>query len=71
LEHFNLNEHGVRILDRSLKTENSPNGMIIDVFFKQGKVLCEYDDSSECKHVAFALDLPIVQEILKKKGWKL
>ena len=70
LEHFNLDENGVRILDPSLATPNSPKGRIIDVYFKPKKILCEYDESSDCRHVKYALGLPVVQEILKKKGWK-
>jgi hypothetical protein len=71
LEHFNIDEKGVRILDRSLATEHSPNGRIVDVYFKERKAWCEYDDSSDCKHIEYALSLPIVKEILKKKGWKI
>jgi len=70
MAHFNLDENGVRILDPSLATPNSPKGRIIDVYFKPKKILCEYDESSDCRHVKYALSLQIVQEILKKKGWK-
>jgi hypothetical protein len=70
MEHFNVNESGVRILDRSLSNKNSPNGMIVDVFFKRGKAFCEYDDTDNCKHIEYALSLPIVREIFKEKGWK-
>ena len=69
LEHFNLNEDGVRILDRGLG--NGGTGRIVDVYFKQGKVLCDYCESSKCKHVNFALTLPQVQKIIRKKGWQL
>jgi hypothetical protein len=71
MSHFNVDENGVKILDPSLATEHSPHGRIVDVYFKERKAWCEYDDSQNCKHVEFALSLPIVQEILKKKGWKL
>lgn len=70
LEHFNLSEHGVRILDRSLANKTS-RGRIIDVYFEPDKVLCEYCDSTSCRHVKFALSLPEVQKILHKKGWKI
>jgi len=63
LEHFNVNENGVLILDRDL-------GRIVQVYFKPGKVLCGEDESSTCKHVDFAMEIPEVQEILRKKGWK-
>jgi len=70
LEHFNLSENGIRILDRSLANEHS-RGRIIDVYFKPDKVLCEYCESTRCQHVKFALDLPEVQKILHTKGWKI
>jgi len=70
LEHFNLTENGVRILDRSLANKHS-RGRIIDVHFKPDKVLCEYCQSNNCKHVGFALSLPEVRKILSKKGWEI
>jgi len=63
LEHYNLNEKGVLILDRSLDR-------IIQVYFKPDRVLCEYDETNDCRHVQFALELPEVQELLRKRGWK-
>jgi len=70
LEHFNLSERGVRILDRSLANHTS-KGRIIDVYFKPDKVLCEYCGSDNCKHVEFALSLPEVRRILSEKGWEI
>jgi Arc/MetJ-type ribon-helix-helix transcriptional regulator len=70
LEHFNLSEQGVRILDRTLASKTS-KGRIIDVYFKPDNVWCDYCQSSSCQHVKFALDLPAVQEILDKKGWTI
>ena len=70
LEHFNISEQGVRILDRTLGNGTS-KGRIIDVYFKPEKALCEFCDSSNCRHVQFALSLPEVQKILKEKGWKI
>jgi hypothetical protein len=72
LEHFNLTENGVTILDRSL---NPPKGALVDVYFKPDaknrlQARCQYDETDDCSHVKFALDLPEVQEILKQKGWK-
>jgi len=67
LEHFNMDARGIKVLDRKL----GRNGMIVDVFFKQDKVCCEYCESSDCEHTRFALSLPKVQELIKKKGWKL
>lgn len=70
LEHFNVTENGVRILDRTIGTKTS-RGRIIDVYFKPDKAWCEYCESSSCQHVQFALSLPEVQETLRKKGWKI
>jgi hypothetical protein len=70
LEHFNLDEHGVRVLDRSLANKTSI-GRIIDVYFKPDNVWCDYCQSGNCQHVKFALNLPEVQNILNKKGWKI
>jgi hypothetical protein len=70
LEHFNIDEDGVRLLDRTLANGES-RGRIIDVDFKPDKVLCEYCDSTDCRHVKFALNIPKVQKILSKKGWKI
>jgi len=69
LEHFNLDEHGVRILDRTMGSKTS-NGRIIDVFFKPDKVYCDNCQSNNCQHVKFAMELETVQEILNKKGWE-
>lgn len=63
LEHFNLNEDGVLILDRELNR-------IFQVYFKPDKILCEYCETSKCRHTEFALSIPAVQETLRKKGWK-
>jgi predicted DNA-binding protein len=70
LEHFNLDEQGVRILDRTLKN-GSTRGRIIDVYFKPDKVFCEYCGAEDCRHVQFALSLPKVQKILSEKGWEI
>jgi predicted nucleic acid-binding Zn-ribbon protein len=67
---FNAGEKGVKIQDPSLATKHSPHGFIVDVYFRDGKAFCDYCQSSECKHVEYALSLPLVQKIFKKKGWK-
>ena len=70
LEHFNISEHGVRILDRTLGDATS-RGRIIDVQFTPDKAWCEYCESAGCQHVKFALGIPGVQKILHEKGWKI
>ena len=69
LEHFNISERGVRVLDRTLGN-GTARGRIIDVYFTPETVLCEYCDSSSCRHVHFALSIPAVQKIVQEKGWK-
>ena len=66
LEHFNMDARGIKVLDRKLGRK----GMIVDVFFRPDQVRCEYCESSDCEHTRFALSLPKVQELIKKKGWK-
>ncbi len=70
LEHFNLDEYGVRILDRTLTNQTS-KGKIIDVYFKPEGVLCDWCQTDSCRHVQFALSLPGVQKILIQKGWEI
>lgn len=70
LEHFNVDEEGVRILDRTLATKTT-GGRIIDVYFKPDSVYCDYCQSSGCRHTKFALELSAVQEILGKRGWEI
>jgi Arc/MetJ-type ribon-helix-helix transcriptional regulator len=66
IEHFNLNEEGVLVLDRTLQPER-----IVQIFFKPEGPWCEHCESMKCRHVEFALDIPKVQDILQKKGWKM
>jgi hypothetical protein len=70
LEHFNISEEGVRVLDRTLRN-GTANGRIIDIYFKPEKILCEYCNSSSCRHVKFALSIPAVQKIMQQKGWRI
>lgn len=71
MEHFNIDEHGIKILDCGLTSKYSPRGRIVDVHFKPNKAWCVYCESEQCRHVEFALSLPLVQNILEKKGWKI
>ncbi len=70
LEHFNLNETGVKILDRSL-AEGTSNGRVVDVLFKPDKVWCDYCQEEDCIHVKFALSLPEAQQILRRQELKI
>ena len=67
LEHFNLDEDGVRILDREL-------GLIIDVAFKPKGIWCDYCQTNDCRHTKFALSVPAIQKVIRKRikdGWNL
>lgn len=66
-EHFNINDTGVRITDRQI-------GMIAEIYFKPQGIFCDIDKSNTCEHIDFALTVPAIQEIIrkrKKEGWKL
>ena len=67
LEHFNLNEDGVRILDHGIN-------LIVDVAFKPKGIQCDYCQTNDCRHIRFALSVPEIQGIIRKKikeGWEL
>ncbi|MCR8488941.1 MAG: ribbon-helix-helix domain-containing protein [Crenarchaeota archaeon] len=70
LEHFNISENGVRILDRALANGYS-RGRIVDVYFKPDCIICEYCGTDNCRHVQFALTIPKVREILSRKDWPI
>ena len=66
-EHFNKGPDGVRITDRKLHR-------IADIYFKPDGILCELDQTDNCEHINFALTVPEIQDIIrkrKKEGWKL
>jgi len=62
LEHFNVYEDHVTIIDRDNKT-------LVNVYFRNNKVWCEYDEAVDCVHVRYTLRIPKVAEALRKKGW--
>ena len=66
-EHFNINQSGARITDRKLH-------MIADIYFKPEGIFCDLDKNDNCEHIDFALTVPKIQDIIRKKtkeGWKL
>ena len=66
-EHFNIGPDGARILDRQIN-------MIADVYFKFEGIFCDLDKTSNCEHIEFALTVPKIQNIIRKRrkeGWKL
>ena len=71
LEHFNLNENGVVVIDRIA----IPNrDLYVQIYFKPEGILCEYHNSSNCYHIKYALSKPDIQKVIqkhRKEGWKL
>jgi len=66
-EQINSDNDGVKIHDRELHR-------VVDVFFKPQGIKCGYDQTDDCVHVDFALSLPGVKELVRKRrkeGWKL
>ena len=73
LEHFNLGEGGVRILDRTLSNKTS-SGTIVDIQFKPKGIWCDNCQKNSCRHIDFALTVPSIQKVItakRKEGWKL
>jgi hypothetical protein len=62
LEHFNVNQDHVTIIDRRRR-------MFADVYFRNNHVYCELCGEENCEHVRYALNLPKVQKALERKGW--
>ena len=62
LEHFNVNEDHVTVIDRRRR-------MFADVYFRNNHVYCELCKEENCEHVDYALNLPKVQKLLRQKGW--
>jgi hypothetical protein len=48
-----------------------PNYSALDEDYEKTKDFAKNPESNNCRHVKFALNLPEVQEILQKKGWKI
>ena len=66
-EHFNLDERGVRVVDRKLNR-------IVDVVFKPEGIMCAHCNEDACAHVKFVLSVPTVQVVVRRKrkdGWDL
>lgn len=69
-EHFNLDENGVKILDRT----DPQRKFYVQIYFKPTGMYCEYCNTDKCPHIKFALEQPDIQQIIRKKrqeGWKL
>ena len=62
LEHFNVNEDHVTIIDHKMRR-------IPDVFFRNNRVWCDVCEEEDCRHVRYALKIPKVVKILSENGW--
>lgn len=64
LEHFNVNQDHVTVIDRKRR-------MFADVYFRNTRVYCELCEKENCEHVKYTLNLQKVQKALREKGWKI
>lgn len=65
-QHYNISPHDdvVRVIDNF-------EDKIAEVYMRSdGVVYCELCESTDCKHIEYALELPETQERIKKMGWK-
>ncbi|MEM2921749.1 MAG: ribbon-helix-helix domain-containing protein [Candidatus Bathyarchaeia archaeon] len=64
MEHINTLDDHATIVDYNIER-------IISIYFKEdGTVWCEHDNTSDCPHIDYVLQLPEVEKALKKKDWK-
>jgi hypothetical protein len=66
---INGDEQGVKIYDNELKGNKQ-----VDVYFTPNGIRCGYHQLSDCEHIRFALSLPEVRNMVRKRqkeGWKL
>ena len=64
LEHFNVNQDHVTVIDRKRR-------MFADVYFRNNRVYCELCEKETCEHVKYTLNLQKVQKALQEKGWRI
>jgi len=57
LEHFNLDEDGVKIHDRTIHE-------YVNVAFKPNGIWCDYCETNDCRHIQFALSVPAIQKVI-------
>ena len=72
LESFNIDDNGVKILERSHLDRKKKR--IADIYFKPSGIFCNLCQSNDCIHIRFALEDPDNQQILnekRKQGWKI
>lgn len=68
-DRINGDATGVRIYDRELK-----NNKAVHISIRPSGIICDFHQTNNCEHIKYALGLPDVQEMVKKKrkeGWKI
>ncbi len=66
-EQINADENGTKILDRKLHE-------VVNVYIKPKGILCGLDQTNDCEHIKFAIKIPQIEALIKKKraeGWKI
>jgi len=43
----------------------------VNIYIKEGTLMCELDRSEDCIHVKFVAEIPQVVDMFKRMGWKL
>ena len=66
MEHFNLDDDGVQILDRTLASRLS-SGKVVDIHFRPEGIWCSHCQAGSCRHIDFALAVPAIEEVVEKK----
>jgi len=64
LTHFNVYEDHVTLFDKKLDH-------LVDVYFRNGKVFCTFDEAEDCDHVRFVFTIPKVVDMLTERGWRI
>lgn len=63
-KHFNCYNDHVTIFDEFLNK-------LVDVYVREGKIMCDHDRSEDCPHVRFAYTLEPITRLVKKGDLKL
>jgi len=58
-KHFNVYNDHFTLFDETQE-------LLIDVFIRDGRLICSLDDSMDCVHVKFCYTLPEAQTLVKK-----
>ncbi|RLI77530.1 hypothetical protein DRP04_11260, partial [Archaeoglobales archaeon] len=71
LQHYNLNDDGVIIIDRII---NPGRERYIQIYFKPEGILCEFCQTNDCYHIRYAYTKEDIKKVLRKhykEGWKI